>query len=369
MYRVPPVVLTDWWEFFGEKYREAFGDTHASEYDLVKNVFDRHQTKITPRAIITFLNELLSLATAWEDEMPLRYIVLFILNKSSLLEDPVANILSGKYLSRVNALFLNDTRVQDYIAALVYNVPVAQASQVALQREILVAIRENDKIKLRQLAEHPSFYSVLEEIGLVVAISNCSHEGQAISKNTPPNGTDHHPALTRLWSQINAKRQTAAIDTVSVSDTDRILIKRLPTTALQPFISHLSNQLYGASDFKGSSYYNSLSELDELLIARQSAISLPALLKQKTLLPEAFLNYVDAAGEKYPLYKVDANQVDLDRYLAELPDRSTSIITAISYLKNGYQFPKVLLSVENQIVSGDVDIHSLMPPSVFKLLQ
>ena len=108
IYRVTPPVLTDWKEFYRKKFEFAFGETEKNEYPTVLSVFDRLINKFTPRDIIIFINELVTYKKIWNDEIPLRYIAVFIMKKESILDSPQNNILNGEYLGAARDLFVED---------------------------------------------------------------------------------------------------------------------------------------------------------------------------------------------------------------------------------------------------------------------
>lgn len=174
IFNVAPAVLTDWQNLFFEKYHEAFQNENG-HYNNVKNLFDLYNDQITPRKIISFINEVVALKLIWSDSIPIKYCALFALNKEKLLANPLEEILSEKYLDKAKFLFKNDELVGDYIAALVFNVDVEQASQVTLVRPLEVCLRDNNQEKLELLSKSKHFDSTLERIishGQVYNIEN-----------------------------------------------------------------------------------------------------------------------------------------------------------------------------------------------------
>ena len=166
IYRVAPPVLTDWKQFFDLKFKKAFGESEQQEeLDCVKKIFGRLQKKITPRNIIAFINEIVSLhQIAKEEKIKLRYMAVFVLAKKEILSDPVNMILDRNYLNNVEDIFAGDDDLPDHIASLVYQVPLKLASQVMLTREIQNALNDRNISRLTKLASHPNFRDILKHV-------------------------------------------------------------------------------------------------------------------------------------------------------------------------------------------------------------
>ena len=99
IYRVAPPVLTDWRQFFDLKFTGGFSG-NDDELQYVRKIFDRLQKEITPRDIITFINEMVSLYLIAEKEIRLRYIAIFVLAKKKILQAPVDQILEWRISRR-----------------------------------------------------------------------------------------------------------------------------------------------------------------------------------------------------------------------------------------------------------------------------
>ncbi len=154
IYRVAPPVLTDWQKFFELKYKEAFGDREEVELHTIRRTFDLFQDQITPRNIIAFINEMVSLRLVVEEDILLRYIAIFALAKKEILKAPVDQILNLKFLQKAAPLFKEDEDLPNHIAALVYHVPLASASQVSLTREIQKSLNDKNGTRFNELSLH-----------------------------------------------------------------------------------------------------------------------------------------------------------------------------------------------------------------------
>lgn len=151
IYRVPALVLSDWETFFDAKIKEAFYQVDKEELIVIKTLYDLKTRCIKPREIINFINELVSLKEVWDEEIPLKYMALFILNKETILLNPLNEIIKRDYLKGIEHFFEEDKEVDDNISALVYGVSPEIASQVVLEREILSSLNNGRKENIKEL--------------------------------------------------------------------------------------------------------------------------------------------------------------------------------------------------------------------------
>jgi hypothetical protein len=360
LFTVAPPVMTDWKDFFRAKYTEAFGDTENDEYNLVKNIFDLYEDKITPRKIISFLNDLVAVKSTWKDEMPLRYIALFVLNKDEIVKDPSREILTGAYLNKAKYLFKSDDALADHVAALAYNIPVAIARQVALSRQILLWVRDVNVPGLLEISSFGNFWDIAdqvyskEDIDIVPAVASLQGLDQALNKEK------NNAVIPDIWNALAEKQISLPIDEQALTETHKILLENAGRSKLQKLVEHLLAQLAISRNFKGGTYFQALEDLDRHIKEKGIAINLLPLIREKMLPPEVFIDYVNTAKEKYAYFKVSCNNIALDQYLAgKLPEgqQGTEILP---YIIEKYDFPFLKADIENilrsdKIGSGDVD--------------
>ncbi|WP_254557707.1 hypothetical protein, partial [Salmonella enterica] len=84
--------------FFKNCWDKAFANGDEEEYLKVEQIYEVFRPSITPREIIAFINEVVSIRLL-EPGVPDRYIALFVLNKEAILKDPLAAIVTAEFLS------------------------------------------------------------------------------------------------------------------------------------------------------------------------------------------------------------------------------------------------------------------------------
>lgn len=360
LFTVAPPVLTDWKGFFRGKYSEAFGDTENTDYNLVKNIFDLYEDKITPRKIISFLNDLVAVKFTWKDQIPLRYIALFVLNKEQIAKDPFKEILGGSYLNKAKYLFKSDDAQADHIAGLVYNIPVETARQVTVSRQILIWIREVNVTRLLEISSFGNFWEIVDEvytkedIDIVPAAASLLGLDQALIKEK------NNVIVSDIWNSLVEKQITLPIDEQALAETHKILLENAGPSKLQKLVEHLLAQFRISRNFKGGTYFQALDNLDRFIKEKAVHINLLPLIKEQPLPPEAFIDYVIVAKEKYAYFKVSCDNLALDLYMADKVSEGYLGTEILQYVVDRYNFPVLGVEIENIIKSekfgsGDID--------------
>lgn len=159
-------VLSDASEFFSCQLRKALPEgTNALACDQVYRIFAAadHDQAQTPRRIISFINDLTSIIDQWWEEIPLQTAALFVAtrHKPGLLET-----MHGRPEGLEPALvkLADDEHLQEHLAALWFNVPVAHATQILLPDLILAALSApgDDAQRLLELSSRSGFSHHLE---------------------------------------------------------------------------------------------------------------------------------------------------------------------------------------------------------------
>lgn len=357
IFRVPPAVLTDWWDFFELKFFEAFGEDQRSEYSIVKGVFDRYQFSITPRKVIAFINELVTLKLTWDNTMPLRYMALFLVNKDLVLNDPVSIIINKGYRSKVAELFPEDHEVDDNIAALVYNVPKETATQVTLQREIILAIRENDMDLLDRLQKHKDFFKILEEIYAREEDMDFKVSVNALNEITYEQENAYaHNVLQSIWSKLALKQRNIAIDELSFAETQQILLSNCPEHNRIPLIKYLAAQYSISRNFKGDDFFKTVDALDDFIRDKKWDIKLPDHLRRTSMQPEQFVTYVQVAKENYEYFEAYCDNIQLENHFVGKFDKDWEGTQILEFIKKNYKFPALKKKVEEYMASDNVTL-------------
>src|SRR6185369_2285956 len=119
VYRVAPPILSDWKSYFVSQWNEAF---RTDPVNNVLQIFDSLNDEITPRKIIAFINEFVSIKLIIKDSIPKDdYVALFILGKEAISKSP-NEILVRNFMNKISNLYSQDEELPRYLAALFYQV-------------------------------------------------------------------------------------------------------------------------------------------------------------------------------------------------------------------------------------------------------
>lgn len=352
IFRVPPPVLTDWQRFFDIKFKEAFSDFKNSEREVVKRIFDSHHDHITPRDIIAFINELVSIKSLVKDEIKLRYIAVFVSTKKEILENPVSKILNLSFLKTDKALFSSDKNLQDSIAALVYNVPLTSASQVTLTREIETSIRDQDGEKLNELTQHIHFLDILEQ---VLRRGTADIENAAITLDQLDKDFSEEDSvknrLAPLWNILGEHFKQITIGEQELNIALQALIKNLSGDTLDSFLTYWIDGICNFDKFDGGKYYDAIDSLSKYLKENNINFDVFSKLHRKRVSPEVFLEFLRNAQRNYKKYKLVCKESKLNDFIAEkLPDKLDDY-SALAYTKKEYDFSSLIEKIENLLPS------------------
>ncbi|MEJ8841502.1 P-loop NTPase fold protein [Lacibacter sp. H375] len=357
IFTISPAVLTDWKKFFEIKFKDAFGEEEKAEFIIARKIFDLHHASITPRKIIAFLNDIVSQKMIWREQIKLRYIATFVLNRQEIAASPLFEIFNKKFLGKAKGLFAGDDTVSNNIAALLYNIPLEKAAQVALQREIEITIRERRIDDLKKMADSPDFISILEQLEVedidIEATTICLNE---IQKALP---TTNEDSFQVIWDRIIGSQLATQIQAVEFTEIHKILIQQSRPEQRKYFVAYLLKGFSGASEFAGSRYFSALSGIEEFLKVNNFNIDYLLLVKPKQLSPEQFLDYLDKAGSNYKKYKASSASASVEEYLLNKTPGDLANASVIQHLKDEFQFTELKHKIESTINNKQVTLQNV----------
>ena len=362
IFNVSPPASTDWKKFFKAKYKYAFGETENTDYVIIKNIFDLYTDDITPRKIIAFINDLVSIKLVWKEEIQLKYVALFTLNKETILQDPVKEIVKKKYLTKANNVFRYDDDVSDNIAALVYNVPLKDATEITLYRSILISIRNKEEEKLKILSEHSGFYEILEQViskeeempvDATVLMLNCISE--------MPMDEGSKEIISLVWDIAGNKQISTPIDDQHFSDIHKILLSKSSLQKSKSIVSYIISRFATSRNFKGDTYFDCLDKMKLFVVENKLEIPVNSLIEEKNLSPEMFIDFVKAAKNKFSEYKVSCDRKNLEAHFINGFPANLKDSVILKYIKADYEFKELKIRIEKYIKEESIILENFMP--------
>jgi len=353
IYRVTPPVLTDWKDFFGKKFKEAFKEKEEDEFPTVLSVFDRLKKRFTPRDIIIFINELVTYKKIWGTEIPLRYIAIFVIQKGKILENPQKNILNDAYLGVAKEIFTEDSKLQNYISALVFNVPIEKASQVLLVRDLELTLRNEDSSTINELAKHSHFIEILEE---VIQNSDIIVEKAILilSQLDIPKVKGNHAKerVKKVWDTLTTKQCEIEISKLSFEEKYKYILQNSSVGSKTKLLKYIVAGFNNFKEIDGSDYFICFKNLEEFINEEKIKFNISNHIKARNISPEIFLSYLKEADDDYKKYKLTTDSDELDKYISEkIPDELDIIPGAIelSYIVDEYYLGATKDTIESLI--------------------
>jgi hypothetical protein len=346
VYRVSPPILSDWKNYFAIQWSSAFGEGDLlRDSNNVLQIFDLLNEEITPRRIIAFINEFVSIKLTVKNSVPNNYIALFILGKSTLSKKPVDEIINPSYLKGLHYLYASDEDLPKFIAALFYQVDPEKAIQIVFRDRVKRALDNNDYTQLEKISSIPEFYHVLESA--IAGVGNYENAILALDK-LPPERIGGSYQAEIIWSTLYKKVGPSARS--QISDFQLILLSRISSN--DQYLESVLHDLISNPAFSATEYYQSINEIDKRFKETLSVFS--KLKPRQTSVPD-FLAFVHIAKSEYAKYKVKVDQKELNDYLTDLEIPKLKAIVILPYLKAEYSLLSFTKKIEELIIRYEPD--------------
>ncbi len=321
VYRVSPPIMSDWKDYFSERWEDAFGtkmDGRVTQiYDLLSDI-------ITPREIIAFINEFVSIKQVADKSIPDEYIALFIKGRDKIFACPKDEILSPSFLGAMDFMYKNDPDLPKYISALYYQLPADDALDTVYTEDLKRALDNNDVNQIKTIQSNPKvFYSILENA--ITGITNIPNAVTALSQCLVDENSE---TAQRVWDCVY-NREKMQEKKKSLQDYQKILIQYI--TNKDEYLQSLITAFCENQDIDVISYYNSIQQLAEV-----KDIDPFVYLIEKEVDAEQFIGFVEQAKETYKQFKIVCPQEKLNEYLISLDVDKLRTLSAIPILKNDY---------------------------------
>ena len=321
VYRVSPPIMSDWKDYFAKRWEEAFG---TKSDNRVTQIYDLLSDTITPREIIAFINEFVSIKQISDETIPNEYIALFIKGKDKLSANPKEEILNPTYLGAMDFMYKNDPDLPKYMSALYYQLPANKALDIVYTETLKKALDNNDIAQIKAIQTQTGvFYPILENA--IASITNIPNSVAALNQCFANEKNEQ----TRLAWNCVYKREKEQEITKPLEDYQIILIKQIPNK--NDYLQMLIDGFYKLQDIDIIRYYDSIRQLSEI-----EDINPFEFLTKKEVDAESFIRFVEQAKETHNQYKIVCEQEKLNEYLSGLNVDQLSSIRAMPFIKNEY---------------------------------
>ncbi len=354
IYRVAPPIVTDWKKTFNEFFEEAFGEKENEEKLTILRIFAICKEHITPREIIAFINEIVSLKRTWLDEIPLLFISIFVLKKDNILKAPVISILSGSYLDNIEKIVPNDEELQKHISALAFGIDVKLAEQIPLKQYLQKTLKGEPDYDINKYTDNKHFVSILDDEIKDIDPALTENAIVSLSKLNPEKGLK----ITQQWNELVKLQLKQTISSLDFTDSHKALLLNADDINKNKFSKYLYNAYIKQKEFKGATFYSSMEAFENFIKTNNLKISFTDFIESKNVVPEIFIDYVSQSKSRYRDFKIICDNKKLNDYLISLLEVGLPNMDFINYIieDETYDFTMLQEKIESTISGNKLTV-------------
>lgn len=337
VYRVSPPIMSDWKDYFRMQWEEAFGNTiEQNNYENVMQIYDMLTIEQSPRKIIAFINEIVTIKQIVKDTIPYEYIALYTFGKQKLTENGITEIFSPTFLGAIEFLYKHDADLATYLAAIHYQLPPEQVKSVIFKEKLKQSLNNKDTATIKEISNSSLFIDVLESA--VPAVTNIGNAVEAVNEIFDNEADTHY--VRHIWKVLYNKSRDQT--EIKLENYQYILLTHIESPT--QYLTSIVNALASDKNFNPKQYYSDITKLSEL-----KNINVFDHIKSKELQVEQFINFINLAQEKIGKYKITCDNDELDEYLAKLEIEKLKEVTFIPYIAENHVFKKYKSKLTNGI--------------------
>ncbi|GAA4443544.1 P-loop NTPase fold protein [Pontibacter saemangeumensis] len=352
VYRISPPIMSNWKLFFRNCWNEAFQqNVDEDEYIKVEQIYEVYSKVITPREIIAFINEVISVKLL-HNNIPERYIGLFVINKSRILDNPLEAITKAEFLDGLSYQYRDDDKFQRYITALSYQIDPDNALEIVYRKQLKDSLMNNDSNNLIEISKTNIFNKIVSPV--LSEVENLENPILALNSLTAEaNITEHEKQ--NIWDDIFLRLRGQSSEHFILSEPQKVVLVQISSSLREQWISKIFVDLHRSTKFDSVKYAQFVDELKIVDSQNELGVDIYNLLKPKTTTIEDFILLVKNKKDQYTKYQVSVNASDLDKYLSELEVEDLDDIAFIKHLTSTYNFKNFENSIKESIKANKSD--------------
>lgn len=347
VYRVAPPILSGWKNYFKHMWNEAFGPEIELD-EAILQIYDILTKEHSPRKIIAFINEFVTIKEIADHEIEDKYIALFIFGKEKISSEPIKEILDPSFLGSLDFIYKTDNRMKQCLSSLYYQLPVQNAMDVVFVRTVTQELDNNALQMLPQLKGTAKFWTILDHS--IVSVTNIPNAVQAL--DTLFNGDSLNRNINRTWSSLYNKFVSQFTGISQYEDYHSVLLsnisqkKEMVKLLINSYFMHLD------SSVNVNGYTNGIDKLEKV-----EGANVYQYLRNvhKEITPEKFVEFVSDKKEGFHNYGLICNPSELDSYLNGLELDKYKDLSIVPYIMNGYELPNYSQRIKQSISENSND--------------
>ena len=377
VFTVPKPVITDYRKLFKTLFEKAFGKNEHDEEHICQ-VFMCLEENPNPRTVICFINELVALRLQWRSaQFRLQNLALYVLKKGYLLYNKEKSLeeslLSNELFDKVNSFYPQTDSVRIQLCQFAYGLEDEKlAGELPLRNVLLNSINNGNPIS--EYAESPHFVPVLESILTSAYITEDSLANAVKSFNMLDISNfneEEQERLNKKWDALANIKSEIHLTEIENDETIHTLIQRVSENCAKRLLKSYCSKISKCSLTNGADYYIVLNNLQEAIGNTYKEIDIIGMLQERKVTPKIFEEYVNAARENYPIFKVSTNNEQLNQYILEgtLEGRDSTVSIFKLLLKDQqYDFSTLRKEISNKIKHWQDDDRDLRLSSLVNRL-
>ena len=323
VFTIPKPVFTDYRELFRKFFEKAFGKNEHDEEHICQ-VFMCLEDEPNPRTVICFINELVALRHQWsEEQFRLQNLALYVLKKEYILYDQdgtmESRFLSNKLFDKVNSFYPQIESVRVQLCQFAYGIADEKlAGELPLKNVLLSLINNGNSIS--EYAESPHFVPVLESILSSASITEDCLANAVKSFNTLDTSNfnkEEQERLNKKWDALANIKSEIHFTEIKNDETIHTLIQKVSGNCAKRLLKSYCSKMSKCNLTNGADYYIVLNNLQEAIGNTYKEIDIIGMLQERKVTPKIFEEYVNAAGENYPIFKVSTDNQLLNEYVLD----------------------------------------------------
>jgi hypothetical protein len=344
VFRVTKPIMSNWKEFFEDQWNKAFVNHDEEELRLVIQVYEFLNRRITPREIISFINEILTIKLL-DDKFKARYIAIFVLKKDEILKEPLKAITNLKdLLGGLYHIYSNDTEYAKQLTAIIYHIEVDMALELIYTQELKDSMFKNDVEHFNEICNsdfiNAMFYSTMLDIETfenpILTLASINQDSKVSSTN-----------IQQTWELFNNRvlQLDLSLNKFQIRDWQIILIKNISDN------KYLAKLLDGYFNLIDDANIEEYIDLVDKLIKNLDEERVFGQLEKRYISDENFIKLMEYNGEGYEKYKLLTDYNSLDLYLSKLSVDEILKLEQTVYLPDEYDFKKYKEKLKSSLES------------------
>lgn len=347
VYTVSPPILSGWMHYFKDRWKEAFGSDAIVDYSVLQ-VYDMLTKEQSPRKIIAFINQFVTIRNLCDERIEDIYIALYIFGRSKIIENPLEEILNPSYLQGLNFLYSDDENMANNISSLYYQLSLDKAMDVVFTREVTAELDDNNVKILDQLRGNANYWEILNHS--ITEVSNIEDAALALEKHFGDNSS-HEASL--IWDALYMRSNPgSATRDKQYEEYHGILLKHI--SEKKDYYAHLLT-VYHANIKDGFDLLNYINGVDKLheFISEEDRKTLDF---NTVITPEQYLQLVESRKDNFEEYGLVVDDEKMDDYLVNLDVNKLADMKLYPLLKNEVELPRYKEKIKQQFIANTSNI-------------